>query len=55
MDSAKLAQILSKICAFYRIRKHVITECPQIDREMKDGFVRQVGQQMLDRSFIEQP
>ncbi len=55
MHLAKLVQILSKICAFYRIRKHLITECPQIDREMKDGFVRHVGQQMLDKSFIEQP
>jgi hypothetical protein len=53
MDSAKLAQILSKLCAFYRIRKHVITKCPHIDSDLKDGFVRQVGQQMLDRGSME--
>jgi len=55
MDLAKLAQILFLNCAFYRIRKHVIKECPHINSEMRDGFVRHVGQQMLDKSFIEQP
>jgi len=55
MDLAKLDQILLKICAFYRIKKHVITKCPHIDSEMRDGFVRHVGQQMLDKGFIEQP
>jgi len=55
MDLAKLAQILFKICAFYRIRKHVITKCQHIDSEMRDGFVRHAGQQMLDRGFIKQP
>jgi hypothetical protein len=37
------------------LEKDVIIECPQIDNEMRDGFVRHVAQQMLDRGFIEKP
>jgi phospholipase C len=55
MDSTKLAQILYKISGFYRIKKYVITECPHINSDLRDGFVRQVGQQMLDKGSIEQP
>jgi hypothetical protein len=29
-------------------------KCAQIDSEMKDGFVRHVGQQMLNKYSIEQ-
>jgi hypothetical protein len=32
-----------------KVKKYVITECPQIDSEMRDGFVKHVGQQMLDK------
>ncbi len=28
---------------------------PQIDNEMKDGFVKHVGRQMLDKDFVEEP
>ncbi len=56
-----MAYTFSKICVFCRIRGHVITKCPQIDSEVRDGFVRHVGeyidvgQQMLDGDSIEQP
>ncbi len=42
-------------CVFCRIRRHIIIECLQIDNEVRDGFVRHVGQQMLDRDYVEQP
>jgi hypothetical protein len=32
----------------------VITKCPYIDNEMRDGFVKHVGQQMLGINFVEQ-
>jgi hypothetical protein len=54
-DSTRLAQTLSKIFAFCRVRGHIITKCSQIDNEAKDGFVKHVGQQMLDSDFVEQP
>jgi hypothetical protein len=44
MDLTKLEQTLSKICAFYRSREHGIVECPQIDNEVRDGFVKHVRQ-----------
>jgi hypothetical protein len=50
-----LVQTLSRIYAFYRVRGHVITKCPHIDSEVKDGFVKNMGQQMLNRYFVEQP
>ncbi len=55
MDLARLFQTLSKIYVFCRIGGHVIIECPQIDNEMKDGFVRHVGQQKLDKDSREKP
>jgi hypothetical protein len=30
-------------------------ECTQFDNEMKDNFVRHVGQQMLNKNYVEQP
>ncbi len=54
-DLAKLAQTLSRICVFCRIRRHVITKCPQIDNEVRDGFVRHEGLKMLNRDVVEQP
>jgi hypothetical protein len=50
-----LAQTLSRICVFCRIRRHVITKCPQIDNEVRDGFVRHEGLKMLNRDDVEQP
>jgi hypothetical protein len=55
MDLARLPQTLSKIRVFCTIGEHVIIKCPQIDNEMKDGFVRHVGQQKLDKDFGEKP
>ncbi len=54
MDSNRLVQTLFKIYVFYRIRRCVITKCPHIDSEVKDGFVRHVGQQMLEIDHVEQ-
>jgi hypothetical protein len=42
-NSAMLAQTCSKICAFCKVGGHVIIECPLINSEVKDGFVRYVG------------
>jgi hypothetical protein len=42
MDLTKLEQTLSKICAFHRSRGHGIIECPHIDNEVRDGFVKHV-------------
>jgi len=39
-----LVQTLSRIYAFYRVRGHIITKCPHIDSEVKDGFVKHMGQ-----------
>jgi hypothetical protein len=44
VDLARLVQILSKNYAFYTIRRHVIIKCPHIGNEVRDGFVRHVGQ-----------
>jgi hypothetical protein len=52
-DSTRLAQTFSKIFAFCRVRVHIIIKCSQIDSEAKDGFVKHVGQQMLDNDFVE--
>ncbi len=30
-------------------------KCTQIDNEVRDRFVRHVGQQMLDRNYVKQP
>jgi hypothetical protein len=30
----------------------VITECPQIDTEVRDGFIRHVRQQMINKNSI---
>jgi len=49
-----LPQTLSKIYVFCRIG-HVIIEFPEIDNEMKDGFVRHVGQQKLEKDSKEKP
>jgi hypothetical protein len=54
-DLARLAQTLFRICVFCRIKIHIIIECLHIDNEVRDGFVRHVGQQMLDRDYVEQP
>jgi hypothetical protein len=43
MDLAMLLQTLSKSYAFYIVRIRMITKCPHIDNEVKDGFVRHVG------------
>jgi hypothetical protein len=40
---------------FYRIRRHGVTKCPYIDTEVKGGFVKHVGQLMLNRDFVKQP
>jgi len=53
--SMRLVKKNSKICAFYRGRGHVITKCPWIDSEMRDGFIRHVGQKMLNINFVGQP
>jgi hypothetical protein len=50
-----LVQTLSRIYAFYRVRGHIITKCPHVDSEVKDGFVKHMGQQMLDIDFVKQP
>jgi hypothetical protein len=39
-----LTQISSRICVFCKIIGHVIIECPFINNEVKDGFVRYMGQ-----------
>ncbi len=52
-DLTRLAQTFSKIFAFCRVRGHIIIKCSQIDSEAKDGFVKHVGQQMLDNDFVE--
>lgn len=44
MDLTKLEQTLFRICAFYRSKGHGIIECLQIDSEVRDGFVKHVGQ-----------
>ncbi len=54
MDSAKLVRTFPNIYVFYRVRRCVITKCPHIDSEVKDGFVRHVGQQMLEMDYVEQ-
>lgn len=54
MDLARLPQTLSKIY-FFVVGGHVIIKCPQIDNEMKDGFVRHEGQQKLDKDSGEKP
>jgi hypothetical protein len=41
---AMLAQTSSRICVFCKVRGRVIIECPLINSEVKDGFVRYVGQ-----------
>jgi len=41
---AMLAQTSFRICVFCKVRGHVIIECPLINNEVKDGFVRYVGQ-----------
>lgn len=51
MDSTKFVQILFRIYAFYRFRGHAITKCPQIDNEVRDGFVKHTEQHMLDKDF----
>jgi hypothetical protein len=33
----------------------VIIQCPQIENEVRDEFVRYVGQWMLDKNSIKQP
>ncbi len=43
-----MVQTHSWIYVFCRIRGHNITKCPQINSEVRDGFVRHVGQHMLD-------
>jgi hypothetical protein len=43
------------VCFHPRVSGHVITKCPQIDSEVKDGFIKHVGQQMLDKDFVKQP
>jgi hypothetical protein len=50
----RLVEFFSKICAFYRVRGHVITKCPQIDSKMKEGFIKHAKQQMLNIDFVEQ-
>jgi hypothetical protein len=54
MDLTRLLQTLSKIYVFCRVGGHVIIECPQIDK-MKDGFVKHVGQQKLDKDSRKKP
>jgi len=39
-----LVQTSFKICVFYKVKRHVVIECPLINSEVKDGFVRYVGQ-----------
>jgi hypothetical protein len=43
-DPTKLAQKKFRICVFCKVRRHVITKCPHIDSEVRDGFVTHVGQ-----------
>ncbi len=52
MDSTRLVQTFSKIHAFYIVRRCMITKCPHIDNEVKVGFVRHVGQQMLEIDYV---
>lgn len=43
-DFTRLVPTRCKIYVFYKVRRHVSIECPQVDSEMKDEFVRHVGQ-----------
>ncbi len=43
MYLVKLVQTFSKIYVFYKVKGHVITKCPQIDKEVRDGSIRHVG------------
>jgi hypothetical protein len=43
-DLTILAQTLSRIYSFYRVGGHIIPKCLQIDSEIRDGFVKHVGQ-----------
>ncbi len=40
---------------FCRVKGHGIIECPKIDSEVRDAFVRHLGQQILERDYVEQP
>lgn len=53
--SSILVESSIKIYVFCRIKGHDVIKCPQIDIEVKGGFVKHVGQQMLNRDFVEQP
>jgi hypothetical protein len=44
VDLVKLVQTFSKMCVFYRIKGCVIIKCPQIENEVRDEFVRHLGQ-----------
>jgi hypothetical protein len=43
VDSIRLVQTFSKIYVLCRIRRCVIIECPQIENEVRDEFVKHVG------------
>jgi hypothetical protein len=48
-------KLFPKFVFFCKVKGHGIIECPKIDSEVKEVFVKHVGQQMLERHYVEQP
>jgi hypothetical protein len=50
-----MVKLLSRVCAFYEDKRHVIMDCPFVSFHVKTSIARRVELQNVARTLMYQP